>query len=260
MKFHCLRWLAALLLVGGLAAPSIALQTIDVRDGHSASAKISLTEQTRIKIDRGRISEVLGDIFEPSRNPAGRVALEKDVAAGEIYIRLLDPGLQRPVNLFVKGERGTYGLVLQPVDMPLETVVLRERGDATALPGGSGASAVVQGVSDAPFPKSATHFRAIKAMWLAMVEGTVPRDVAVQPVGREIALWQEARLVLDRVYVANSVVGETYTLTNVSAQTLVVAEPELFRPGVLGIAIREHQLRPGQATSVWVVRARARGE
>lgn len=241
-----------------LASAAHALQTVDVRDGQSVTAKMSLTEQTRIKIDRGRILDVLGDIYDPQRNSAGRFVLEKDDQAGEIFIRLLDPSLLRPVNLFVKGERGTFGLVLQPVDMPLETIVLRDRGEA--LVGAGGAIAVAQGVSDTPFPKNTSHVRAIKAMWLAMAGDAVPRDVQVRAMNREVALWREARFVLDRVYVANAMVGELYTLTNVSAQPMVLAEQELYRDGVLGVAIQDHQLRPGQATVVYVVRSRTQAD
>jgi len=226
-----------------LASSAHALQTVDVRDGQSVTAKMSLTEQTRIKIDRGRIVDVLGDIYDPQRNAAGRFVLEKDGQAGEIFIRLLDPSLLRPVNLFIKSERGTFGLVLQPVDMPLETIVLRDRGESLA--GSGGAVAVAQGVSDTPFPKNTSHVRAIKAMWLAMAGDAVPRDVQVRAMTREVTLWKEARFVLDRVYVANTMVGELYTLTNISPQPMVLAEQELYRDGVLDIAIQEHQLRPG---------------
>lgn len=249
-------------LVRGVAAGALALcagtvwalQTIDVRDGASVTAKMSLTEQTRIKMERGRIVEVLGDVYEPQRNPAGRFVLERDDQAGEIFIRLLDPSLLRPVNLFVKGERGTFGLVLQPVDMPLETIVLRDRSDALAQ------TSSTQSVSDATFPKNTSHVRALKAMWLAMAGDTVPRDVQVRAINREIVLWREARFVLERVYVANSMVGEQYRLTNVSAQQMVLAEQELYRDGVLGIAIQDHQLRPGQSTTVYVVRSRTQDD
>ncbi|HQR19509.1 MAG TPA: type-F conjugative transfer system secretin TraK [Burkholderiaceae bacterium] len=258
MLKHLFRTAATAAVGLTLAAAAHALQTVDVRDGQSVTAKMSLTEQTRIKIDRGRILDVLGDIYDPQRNAAGRFVLEKDDQAGEIFIRLLDPSLLRPVNLFVKGERGTFGLVLQPVDMPLETIVLRDRGEA--LVGAAGAVAVAQAVSDTPFPKNTSHVRAIKAMWLAMAGDAVPRDVQVRAMNREVALWKEARFVLDRVYVANSMVGELYTLTNTSEQAMVLAEQELYRDGVLGVAIQEHQLRPGQSTVVYVVRVRTQAD
>lgn len=246
---RCLGITSLWLLLGN---SSFALQTVDVRDGQSVTAKISLTEQTRIKVDRGRIVDVLGDIYEPQKNPNGRLVLEKDDQAGEIFVRLLDPSLLRPVNVFIKTERGTVGLVLQPVDMPLETIVLRERGD----PAGGATSGAPQLVSEATFPKNTSHVRAVKAMWLAMAGDTVPRDVQVRPVNREMALWKESRLLLERVYVATNMVGEQYVLTNISPEPMVLVEQELYRTGVYGIAIDQHQLRAGQSTAVYVVRAR----
>ena len=252
------RTLATTLLCLSAASPAGALQTIDVREGQSVSAKISLTEQTRIKVDRGRIVDVYGDFYDAQRNPAGRVVLEKDDQAGEIYIRLIDRSVVRPFNIFVKSERATVGLVLQPIDMPLETIVLRERGEG-AFPSGAG-GVVSKTVSETPFPKNTSHVRAIKAMLLAMAGDTVPRDVQVRPLNREMALWKESRLILERIYVANSLVGEQYVLTNVSPALMVLAEPELYRDGVYAVAIDEHQLRPGQSALVYVVRARTQDD
>jgi conjugal transfer pilus assembly protein TraK len=258
MLKSCFRAIGVIALWFAASSTAYALQTVDVRDGQSVTAKMSLTEQTRIKIDRGRIVDVLGDIYDPQRNAAGRFVLEKDDKAGEIFIRLLDPSLLRPVNLFIKGERGTFGLVLQPVDMPLETIVLRDRLEVVS--GAPGTVVAAQGVADTPFPKNTSHVRALKAMWLAMAGDAVPRDVQVRALNREVALWREARFVLDRIYVANTMVGELYSLTNISQEPMVLVEQELYRDGVLGIAIQDHQLRPGQTTVVYVVRARSQAD
>jgi conjugal transfer pilus assembly protein TraK len=97
-------------------------------------------------------------------------------------------------------------------------------------------------------------------MFVAMAGEIVPAEIDVRPVGRDVRLWKESRFVLERLYVANSLVGERYLLTNVSAAPMVLAEQEFYRDGVRGVAVELHQLRPGQSTLVYVVRDRADSE
>src|SRR2546430_16942052 len=63
--------LASVLLIS--ATPTLALQTIDARDGVSVEASIALKEATRIKVDGANIIEVFGNIY--SSNCGGVAAL-----------------------------------------------------------------------------------------------------------------------------------------------------------------------------------------
>lgn len=48
--------------------------------------------------------------------------------------------------------------------------------------------------------------------------------------------------------------GEKYRLTNTGKTALRLVEQELYRKGVVAVAIEQMQLEPGQTTSVHVVR------
>ena len=52
------------------------------------------------------------------------------------------------------------------------------------------------------------------------------------------------------------IAGERYPLTNVSSQDMVLAEQEFDRErgNVLAISIENHNLRPGESTTVYVIR------
>lgn len=246
------------------AAPAWALQTIAVRDGATEVVRIAAKEPTRIKLDRGQIDDLIGDIRSSDRNPGGRLIVEQTGDASEIFVRPalvegIDDEARRPINVFLKTSTGkTFGLLLQPVDMPADQVFLRERDtDAGPL---AGARPLLQAAPDAPLPANANYLRAIKALWYAMASNLAPAGVEVRDTGRELALWREARLIQRRLHVTRQWTGETYELTNVSREPLLLAEREFDREGVVFVSIETHRLAPGETTWVWVVRQRGAKE
>lgn len=243
-----------------------AAQTLEVRDGDTAIARISLRDQTRIRVDRGRITNVLGDIYDVNANPAGRVTLVRDEADGEVYVKPIAwsaspdlggtavpaAGAATPVKLDIKTDRGTFALLLQPSDVVGDTLVLRPLGAA------ANANAFSRGALGNQ--RGAAHERSIKALTLAMANPELASEAPPRLVagaagnGQEVALWREARFVLKSVQNAPGMVGETFELTNVSAQRMVVDERELYRDGVIAISIKRLVLGPGESTPVWILR------
>lgn len=261
---------AAWACVAGATAQ--AAHTLEVRDGDTAIARISLRDQTRIRVDRGRITDVLGDIYDANANPAGRVTLVRDETDGEVYVKPIawgaNPdmggtavpalsaapvvGTATPVKLDIKTDRGTFALLLQPSDVVGDTLVLRPLGAA------ANANAFSRGAFGNQ--RGAAHERSIKALTLAMANPELASEAPPRLVagaaggGQEVALWREARFVLKSVQNAPGMVGETFELTNVSAQRMVVDERELYRDGVIAVSIKRLVLGPGESTPVWILR------
>ena len=98
----------------------------------SVAAKLSQKEPTRIKVEGTAIGEVFGNVWQDKTNPAGEVIVETDPAKGELYVRPVSASATKPINLFVSTTHATYTLLLQPVDMPADTIVLRDRTHARA--------------------------------------------------------------------------------------------------------------------------------
>ena len=242
--------------------PALALQTIEARDGVSVEASIALKEATRIKVDGERITEVFGNIYSSNCggvaainrdagqssaaiNPTGEIVLECDKDKGEIYVKPVAAGA-KPVNLFISTARSTYTLILKRVDMPADTIVIKDR----ALQ----AAARLERVGGT----SPTHVRALKQMLTAMASDRVGVDVRVEEVNRPVQLWAESRFTLLRVYEGRDLIGEKYLLTNISNEPMVLAEQEFDREqgDVIGVSIESHNLRPGESTNVFVLRKR----
>ena len=226
-------WLALLLALSA-SEPLRALQVLDARDGETVLAKVSRKELTRITIERGRIRRVTGN--------AGEFVLEKDDDQGQIFIRPVSPESTKPLNVFVTSERSTIGLLLQPVDMPSDTIVIREARESPVGP--------------ARVERSGRHVRTMKNLLLAMAEDALPDDMEVREPGRELTLWPGARLTLQRQWLGAGVVGEKYQLLNTGPTAMAIDERRFFKSGVMAVSVEHASLRPGEATPLFVIRER----
>ena len=274
------RILAVTALSFGLQAH--ALQVVEASDGVAVEAIASLKEPTRIRIEGTRITDVFGNIYSshcggsplpaaaaspgvpsttpgpatpaaltsPAVNPAGDVIVECDRDKGEVYIRPVGDAT-RPINLFVSSASATYTLLLRRSDTPADTIVIRDKTPRALRPATPDA---------APSGPAPSHVRTMKALLVAMASDRVPPDVRVEETSRSIQLWAEARFTLLRLYEGRGLTGEKYTLQNVGTAPMVLAEQEFDRPdsraggAVAGIAIEHHNLRPGETTSIYVIR------
>lgn len=270
----------AVALIALVCTPaSHALQIVDARDGVAVEAILSVKEPTRIRIEGAPITDVFGNIhssscggaaagasgspgspvapLSPAVNPAGEVVVECDRDKGEIYVRPVAVATEgsaagKPVNLFISSAYATYTLILRRADTPADTILIRDRSVPPAPVDGR--------ASSGPSGPSAHHVRAMKALLVAMASDRVPPDVRVDELNQPVQLWAEARFALMRRYEGRGLSGEKYLLQNISAAVMVLAEQEFDRPDskaggqVLGVAVEHHQLRPGEITSVYVIR------
>jgi conjugal transfer pilus assembly protein TraK len=246
-----------------------ALQLLDARDGVSVEAMVAIKEATRIRIEGAPITDVFGNIYSstcataaapaplatgmspaapagPVINPAGELIVECDRDKGEVYIRPVGR-TTKPVNLFISSAQATYTLLLHRSDTPADTIVIRDTSARPFKP-----EAPTQG----PAGTSANHVRAMKALLVAMASDRVPADVRVEEINRPVPLWVEASFLLMRRYEGRGLLGEKYLLRNTSAALMVLAEQEFDRDGdqVMGVAIENHNLQPGESTNVFVIR------
>ncbi len=228
---------ASLLLLGGLALPAWALQVLPVRDGETAFARIAADDLTRIALAAGRI--------QSWHTLKGRLAIEKNTRTGQIYVRPLDR--REPASLFLTADSGaTYALTLQPVDMPAESLILKGPAWRAAKPSTA--------------EQADSRQRMVKSLALMMAADTLPGDMEVRERGETLRLWQGSRFVHQRSWLGTAVVADLFQLTNTGNAELRVAEPELFRPGVLAVGVENHALNPGETTRVFVIRQREGGE
>ncbi len=217
------------------SAEALALQNIDVSDGRSHLVKISAKEMSRIAVDGGvKIRRI--DFVD------GELEVKKDDEVGDYYVLPLVP---KPVNVFVKTASGsTHALILQPTDMPLETIILREPPKKENDPKRTNPN----------IERSGSLELSVKRLVAAMARGERPTEFDVTSPKKELNLWKEVRFVLLERYAGRALVGEHFRLTNVSKTVMRLAEQELYQQGVVAISIENQVLNPGESTEIFVTR------
>lgn len=214
--------------------PAHALQVVDGIEGRTLFVKVSLRDLNRISIEGGRVR-----LLKAADD--GMLTGSADAATGQA---LIQPLAKDPFGVFVFSQSGkTYTLVLQPQDIPGETIVIRE----TAVPATA---------ADKPgeIERAASYQQAIKTMIQALAGETLPEGLEVKKTWEEFQLWKGARFALEQVLTGYSLVGERYRLFNVSDVPIRMAEQEFYKKGVLAVSVRDMSVEPGRSTQVFVVR------
>lgn len=212
-----------------------ALQTEDAVEGKNIFVKMSLRDFNRIAIQNGRIRLVKG---------ADRdlVLGDKDVTTGQALIK---PLVKDPFSLFVFSESGmTYTIVVQPMDIPAESIILREQLPKKLQPAAS---------TSKP-GKSASYVKSIKSLLQVMNGEDVPDDIEIKRTWEEIGLWQGTRFALEKVYTGQFLIGESYRLFNLGQSPIRIAEQDFYKKGVLAVAVKALELEPGKSTQVFVIK------
>ncbi len=218
-----------------------AVQVLEGSDGASLYAKISKTEPTRITVTPGRVASL--------RVREGTLNIDPDDDTGQLFVTA-PAGSSRPVNGFLTTDGGdTYTLVLELVDGPSDSIVIRQGKKANKPPVG-----VTQVLQTGPYVKE------IKRLFVAMATNTTLTGVAVAERNQEVMLWKEASMTLEKQYVAGDVIGERFSVRNVSGKPMVLDEREFYKPGVHAVAIDQLNLSPGGTTTAYVIRAKGSDE
>lgn len=242
--------LSKLLLTGlltSLAASQAvqATQTVALRDcaqGH-VQVNIAAKEQNRLAIEGRRIVSVV-----PSQK--GILSFMKDEELGALYFTMASdsPGAGT-VTLFVTDDRrATCKLILVPAAIAGDDILIRPEAEATST-----SKAQSNG-------RTLSYQRRVKTLLLAMAEEDAGVRLEAIVLNQEIPLWKEANLILQSKVMDGELVGETYRLTNISPSDMLLVEQELYRRGVLAVAITSHTLLPSDATAIYIVRGRKENE
>lgn len=220
------------------AQTAFALQVLEAaEEGTTYHAKISRDEMTRLAIQGGRIVSM--------HFPDGRLTVEKDDEQGYAVLRARD---NDPVSLVITSNSGqTHSIYLTPVKMGMDTILIKEKEKKAEI---KKTQSSIEGRSD-PQTKS------VKRLMLAMARDEKElRDFVVEPVSKDIDLWQESHFHAVDKYTGPEVTGYRFILTNVSSKPMRLGEQEFYKRGVVAVAIDRHVLASGEKTSVFVIMVR----
>lgn len=217
------------------AVPSAhALQVMDGVEGKTLFVKVSLRDLNRISIEGGNVRLI-------KAADDSKLTGSADAATGQA---LIQPLVKDPFGVFVFSQSGkTYTLVLQPQDIPGETIVIKEAVAPVAAASKPG-----------EIERAASFQQAIKKMIQALAGESAVDGLEVKKTWEEIRLWKGSRFALEKVLTGNTLVGEQYRLFNISDAPMRVAEQEFYKKGVLAVSVRDLTVEPGRSTQVFVVK------
>ena len=220
-----------------IASSAFAQQVITtLGDVAQVSGFVSLHDTNVLAIDGRKLVELKGWSDEV------QIQLDEVNGRGTFFLSNPKSGM-RAISLQASDDTGgTYVLNLTPRDIPAEMILIKPHGGSKRTKAGG------------TKPVANDYQRAVKNMLLSMSGEN--DDVEYQIVNKKIPLWNEVSFYLQRKYLDDDLIGERYMLTNVSPAEMVVAEQELYRPGVMAVAVENLNLAPGTSTPVYIVRAR----
>ena len=156
---------------------------------------------------------------------------------------LIKPLVKGTFGIFVFSQSGkTYSLVLEPQDIPGESIIIRE-------------PLINKGIkSDNNIDKATSFESQIKFMMQAMASELVPVGIEEIRTWKEIRLWRGSNFALERTLRTQFWQGEQYKLINNSNETMVLTEQEFYVQGVMAVAVTKLSLEPGESSLVYLVK------
>lgn len=238
-----LRALLPLLLALTLRAEAQSQEVIDATNGIPRAVEIAASGLTRIAPDKGKLASL--------KYPEALLYVEPD-KTGQYFVRPIDKST-KSIPLFVITESGlTHSIELRPVaEISLGTIVVREVPPPPKVPPPqTGPAAASVATPDRPTSLDS----AVRRLTLQMARSEQSTEVLAVPMNLEIPLWRGTRYIHRTQWRGRSLWGDSYELRNVGTEPIRVAEQEFFTPGVVAISVEVHELPPGAATNVYVVR------
>ena len=231
------------LLITAFSINVFAAQFLEADENRPLQATISSNAMSRISIEGGTVINV-GYLEE-------ELELEWDKVAGQIYVTPVTG--KKNINLFVTSSSNkTYLLNLNTTGKMADSIVIREKSaQIEQLQKFQQTQArIPQAVSN----KQDNYIRSIKAFLIAIANNnTAGFGVQVTPSYAEVPLWKEVLFIRKNRYAAADLYAESYTITNITKQPIVLAEQEFYKARVLAVAIRKQQLAPGEQTEVFII-------
>ena len=220
------------ILVNLFPVPSaLARQNVAVGEAEVGFARLSVKDITLIRFERAPVRKITGN--------AGDFIVEKDEERGAVFIRPTQSASIKPFTLFVSTDKSTVALLLQPVDAPGDTIVIKD--PATWQP----TSAVGMTPEDRVGP--------IKTRLLQMTGLLKSDELQVRSQRQTVALRAGIQFTLVRTDQGQGLMGEVYQLKNVTNETLRLQASTFNKPGVLAVGLRSVELKARESTDIYLI-------
>jgi len=210
------------------------LKLIEAQDNQTFYVEGSAHDTNRIALENGRLRKILGKSAD--------FIVDKDDKTGQFIVRFRDDKKTSSLVVIAENDR-TYTLVIKPIDIPAESIVLRDRNVVRSLKIENGKKDQLE--------------QSVRDLTLTMAGARVPNSHVFSDENQrieELALWQGTRFFRVATYQSGNYRGDKYRLYNMSDKPIRIAEQEFFKDGVISVSIQNHELDIGRDTYVYIVK------
>ncbi len=224
-------WIKLLIVI--VPGVCLALQTKSVLENQKVNVDVGVNELNRIVIDNDRIMQAFG--------VAGKFTIETEEQTGQIFVTPNSTG-QMYLNLLT--EKGhTIDLELTSSQITPQTILLK----LNAL---KKFSSQIQHTS--------SNQNQVIELMTAMAGGKSQKGFITEYEQTIIKNRKDLKVQLIAKYLGSGLVGEIYTLTNQTAQPLIVNEKDfLLEPTILAIALEAKELLTKVPVKLFIVKTGA---
>ncbi len=209
-----------------------AYQRIPVQEASPISANVSADALNRIAVENDRIIGVKGT--------SGQFELDKDVEAGQIFVKPVVKEGDEPIHIFITTEKGrTYSLGLIVSEIGAESIVLAPLEDSIATTG----------------EKSSSYESALKELVKAMHTQTTLEGFSIERAQLKLPKIQGAQVSHVQSYAGRQLLGEVLEVTNNNHEAIFLTEADFYREGIRAVSIIDKAMPAKSKTRVYLVRS-----
>ena len=208
----------------------VALQTKSVLENQKVNVEVGVNELNRIVVDNDRIMQAFG--------VAGKFTIETEEQTGQIFVTPNSTG-QMYLNLLT--EKGhTIDLELTSSQITPQTILLK----LNALK-----------KSSSQIQHTSSNQNQVIELMTAMAGGKSQKGFTTEYAQTTIKNRKDLKVQLIAKYLGSDLVGEIYTLTNQTAQPLIINEKDfLLEPTILAIALEAKELLTKVPVKLFIVK------
>lgn len=216
-------------------------QEVKFNEAESITVHVSEHGLTRLSIEGDRLSKVIGldENVNVIKDEAHGHMFLKGITAKQSITILTEGGDLQDLTL-VPDVKGSASIVLIPQPKPIKKEVA-----ATPLPLNTNFDRSLPGQQ--PQSTQEMMLQLMKQLYMGLGTGVE------NPQKRTSATGLEASSL--RILSANTLVGEVFRVTNTEANTTILLEKDFYQAGDLAIALGQKQLKAGESTLLFVVKA-----
>lgn len=212
--------------------PAIA-QHYEVSDGDTIRVRIASREINRMLVDGGRINKVWGS--------SGILEIKPDKDNGEIYVKPTD-NAKESFSFYIRDDQGaTYTVVATQSDIASQTITVKPKFK------------IIRNSKSRTDPYILKIKKLIKEMALRKEK----TEYRVGSHDKEVKLWKDVDIRLQRSYVSKDIRGEVYLIRNKTQKKMRFNESEFlgFGANVRAVSLDKLELEGEEAATLYVVRS-----